>query len=72
MPELGTKTKYFFIINHSITGDFRGLMNSLKLDAEYYVYMCLLGQGTRWGVLSFHQTSQESCDLFGRDLKQIL
>ena len=47
-------------------------MNSLKLDAEYYVYMYLLGQGTRWGVLSFHQTSQESCDLFGRDLKQIL
>ena len=71
VPELGTKTKYIFlIISHNITGDFGSFMNSLKMYEEYYIYMCL-GQGRRRRVLSFHQISQEVCDLFARGLKQI-
>ena len=48
-----------------------GVINDLKLHEEYYTYMCL-GQRRRRGVLSFHQLSQGTCDLFERDSKQSL
>lgn len=64
MPEMGTRTKCIFrIINDSITGDFRGSTNSLKLYAEQC--LCVMpGLGTVCGILGFHQISKEACDLF--------
>ena len=63
MPQTWTKTTYiFFIVNHSITGDFRGSINSLKLCAEYCI-IYILGAGWE-GVLSFHHISKDAWDLF--------